>query len=193
MSKILSKLKEEGLIGIEQLREKREETIKRWEASGLLDGLNGNIKGNAAELFESQLSYIINEENTMTKEENDLLAKWENYGLLEAFNWQDLSPDDINTKKIKCAVLFENAKTELDDDNSVVTDKIEPMVYPIICRVLLKLPVYTNITFQEIISEINECSELLNDLTKYEIHGIDAEGIFVMAMEEIIVKKYNTK
>ena len=51
---------------IEVLR-KRQETINRWEKSGLLEGLEGNIKENCAELFESQLSYLIDGSDTTTQ------------------------------------------------------------------------------------------------------------------------------
>lgn len=40
----------------------REETIKRWDKLGLLEGLDGNLKENIAQLYESQRSYIINED-----------------------------------------------------------------------------------------------------------------------------------
>lgn len=52
---------EVGNIGLKQLREQREMTTNRWEKIGLLEGLDGNIKENCAQLFENQLSYMINE------------------------------------------------------------------------------------------------------------------------------------
>jgi hypothetical protein len=53
--------------GIEQLRKVKEETINRWEKSGLLNGLVGNPDVNMAKMFECQLSYIINESGTTTQ------------------------------------------------------------------------------------------------------------------------------
>lgn len=53
--------KEVGNIGLKQLREQREVTTQRWEGLGLLEGLDGNVKENCAQLFENQLSYMINE------------------------------------------------------------------------------------------------------------------------------------
>jgi len=50
-----------GNIGLKQLREQREITTNRWEKIGLLEGLDGNVKENCAQLFENQLSYMINE------------------------------------------------------------------------------------------------------------------------------------
>jgi hypothetical protein len=50
-------------IGIQQLRELKEKTTKRWKESGLLDGLTGGVPDNLAKMFESKTSYIINEEN----------------------------------------------------------------------------------------------------------------------------------
>lgn len=40
-----------GNIGLEHLREQREETVKRWEKSGLLEGLDGDVMENCAQLF----------------------------------------------------------------------------------------------------------------------------------------------
>ena len=52
---------EVGNIGLKQLREQREITTNRWEKLGLLEGLEGNIKENCAQLYENQLSHMINE------------------------------------------------------------------------------------------------------------------------------------
>jgi hypothetical protein len=57
----LMESKEVGNIGLKQLREQREITTNRWEKIGLLEGLEGNIKENCAQLFENQLSHMINE------------------------------------------------------------------------------------------------------------------------------------
>jgi len=57
----LTESAEVGNIGLKQLREQREITTNRWEKIGLLEGLEGNIKENCAQLFENQLSYMINE------------------------------------------------------------------------------------------------------------------------------------
>ena len=50
-----------GNIGLKQLREQREITTNRWEKIGLLEGLGGNVKENCAQLFENQLSHMMNE------------------------------------------------------------------------------------------------------------------------------------
>jgi len=50
-----------GNIGLKQLREQREITTNRWEKIGLLEGLEGNVRENCAQLFENQLSTMINE------------------------------------------------------------------------------------------------------------------------------------
>lgn len=52
---------EVGNIGLKQLREQREIIVNRWDKIGLLEGLEGNVKENCAQLFENQLSYMINE------------------------------------------------------------------------------------------------------------------------------------
>ncbi|HUU87585.1 MAG TPA: hypothetical protein VMX17_07500, partial [Candidatus Glassbacteria bacterium] len=50
-----------GNIGLKQLREQREITTNRWNSIGLLEGLEGNVKENCAQLFENELSWMINE------------------------------------------------------------------------------------------------------------------------------------
>jgi len=57
----LTESAEVGNIGLKQLREQREVTTNRWQKIGLLEGLDGNVKENCAQLFENQLSYMINE------------------------------------------------------------------------------------------------------------------------------------
>ena len=52
---------EVGNIGLKQLREQREITTNRWDKIGLLEGLEGNVRENCAQLFENQLSHMINE------------------------------------------------------------------------------------------------------------------------------------
>lgn len=52
---------EVGNIGLKQLREQREITTQRWADIGLLEGLDGHVRENCAQLFENQLSYMINE------------------------------------------------------------------------------------------------------------------------------------
>lgn len=49
-------------ISLRQLRDQRDATVERWSRLGLLDGLVGTSRGNIAHLFESQTSYIINED-----------------------------------------------------------------------------------------------------------------------------------
>jgi hypothetical protein len=62
----LTESAEVGNIGLKQLREQREITTNRWEKIGLLEGLDGNVKENCAQLFENQLSYMINESTDAT-------------------------------------------------------------------------------------------------------------------------------
>ncbi len=49
-----------GNIGLKQIKEQREIITNRWDSIGLLEGLEGNIKENCAQLFENQLSSMIN-------------------------------------------------------------------------------------------------------------------------------------
>lgn len=48
-------------IGLKQLLDKRKETINRWEKSGLLEGLSGDVKENIWKLFEAEKQYLIDE------------------------------------------------------------------------------------------------------------------------------------
>ena len=57
----LTESAEVGNIGLKQLREQREITTNRWEKIGLLEGLPAVVKENCAQLFENQLSWMINE------------------------------------------------------------------------------------------------------------------------------------
>jgi hypothetical protein len=57
----LTESTEVGNIGLKQLRETREVVTNRWKQIGLLEGLEGNVMENCAQLFENQLSHMINE------------------------------------------------------------------------------------------------------------------------------------
>lgn len=50
-----------GNIGLKHLRVIKEDTIKKWDDLGFLDGLSGHQKDNIAQLYENQASYLINE------------------------------------------------------------------------------------------------------------------------------------
>ena len=50
-----------GNIGLKHLRVIKEETIKKWDDLGFLEGLGGHMKDNIAQLYENQASYLINE------------------------------------------------------------------------------------------------------------------------------------
>ncbi len=52
---------EVGNIGLKQLREQREIITNKWEQFGLLDGLDGYLKENIAQLYENQASWMLNE------------------------------------------------------------------------------------------------------------------------------------
>jgi len=50
-----------GNIGLKHLRVIKEDTIKKWDDLGFLEGLNGHQTDNIAQLYENQASYLINE------------------------------------------------------------------------------------------------------------------------------------
>jgi len=57
-----------GKVGQEykQLREQRELITEKWNQFGLLDGLEGHMAENIAQLYENQASYLINESTDAT-------------------------------------------------------------------------------------------------------------------------------
>jgi hypothetical protein len=50
-----------GNIGLKHLRVIKEDTIKKWDDLGFLEGLEGHQKDNIAQLYENQASHLINE------------------------------------------------------------------------------------------------------------------------------------
>jgi hypothetical protein len=50
-----------GNIGLKHLKVIKEDTVNKWDKLGFLEGLNGHLKENIAQLYENQASYLINE------------------------------------------------------------------------------------------------------------------------------------
>ena len=50
-----------GNIGLKHLRVIKEDTIKKWDDLGFLEGLDGHQKDNIAQLYENEASFLINE------------------------------------------------------------------------------------------------------------------------------------
>jgi hypothetical protein len=50
-----------GNIGLKHLKVIKEDTIRKWDELGFLEGLDGPMKDNIAQLYENQASYLINE------------------------------------------------------------------------------------------------------------------------------------
>ena len=50
-----------GNIGLKHLRVIKEDTIRKWDELGFLEGLDGHQKDNIAQLYENQASFLINE------------------------------------------------------------------------------------------------------------------------------------
>jgi hypothetical protein len=53
-----------GNIGLKHLKVIKEDTINKWDKLGFLEGLNGHLKENVAQLYENQASHLINEAST---------------------------------------------------------------------------------------------------------------------------------
>jgi flavodoxin len=84
---------EKPVNGIEQLREVREETRKRWEESGVLDGLTGNPDVNMAAMFQADACQRIPENETFTRAEVIVIIK------RYAFHLSDNGDPDENVKE----------------------------------------------------------------------------------------------
>ena len=53
-----------GNIGLKHLKVIKEDTLKKWNTLGFLDGLKGHVKENIAQLYENQATHLINEATT---------------------------------------------------------------------------------------------------------------------------------
>ena len=80
--------------GLKELREQREKTIQKWQESGLLDGLEGNLPQNLARMFEGYLVCYIDNDNA-----NDLKSIYEAFNsaakLLQSVNLKDCEKCDF--------------------------------------------------------------------------------------------------
>ena len=54
--------KKKPVVGLEQLRAKRKEIIKRWEKSGLLEGLESEPKSNVFDFMKADENQTIEED-----------------------------------------------------------------------------------------------------------------------------------
>lgn len=50
-----------GNIGLNHMKEIRNQTQVKWNSLGFLDGLKGHVKENIAQLYENEASYLLNE------------------------------------------------------------------------------------------------------------------------------------
>jgi hypothetical protein len=50
-----------GNIGLNYMKQIRKETQEKWEGLGFLEGLNGHVKENIAQLYENEASHLLNE------------------------------------------------------------------------------------------------------------------------------------
>lgn len=53
-----------GNIGLNHMKAIREGVQRKWDSLGFLDGLDGNVRENIAQLYENQASQLINESTT---------------------------------------------------------------------------------------------------------------------------------
>ena len=53
-----------GNIGLNYMKTIRENTQKKWDSLGFLEGLNGHVKENVGQLYENQASSLLNESTT---------------------------------------------------------------------------------------------------------------------------------
>jgi hypothetical protein len=50
-----------GNIGLNHMKQVRENTISKWDSLGFLEGLQGHVKENIAQLYENEASHLLNE------------------------------------------------------------------------------------------------------------------------------------
>lgn len=50
-----------GNIGLNHMKQVRENTISKWDSLGFLEGLKGHVKENIAQLYENEASHLLNE------------------------------------------------------------------------------------------------------------------------------------
>ena len=55
-----------GNIGLNHMKQIRQETQAKWNSLGFLDGLKGHVKENIAQLYENQASMLLSEATTST-------------------------------------------------------------------------------------------------------------------------------
>ncbi len=62
-----------GNVGMKGMNKIRQETVDKWSKLGFLDGLNGHVKTNIAQMYECCASSLLNEVNT-TGDTTDLIV-----------------------------------------------------------------------------------------------------------------------
>jgi hypothetical protein len=55
-----------GNIGLNHMKQVRENTISKWDSLGFLEGLQGHVKENIAQLYENEASHLLNESTDAT-------------------------------------------------------------------------------------------------------------------------------
>jgi hypothetical protein len=117
---------EVGNIGLKQLREQREITTNRWEKIGLLEGLDGNVKENCAQLFENQLSYMINESSDSSSSgQFETVA----FPVIRRVFAKLLANDIVSVQALNLPIgklYFINPKTSVRVDNAPMYDHTSP-------------------------------------------------------------------
>ena len=60
-----------GNIGLNHMKQVRENTISKWDSLGFLEGLKGHVKPSIAELYESEASHLLNETRVEPEEDTE--------------------------------------------------------------------------------------------------------------------------
>ena len=55
-----------GNIGLNHMKEVRRQTQSKWDSLGFLEGLQGHVKENVAQLYENQATTLLAESTTAT-------------------------------------------------------------------------------------------------------------------------------
>lgn len=62
-----------GTIGLERMKEIREQTMKKWGELGFLDGLTGHVKTNLAQMYECCATARLNDGDLTGDTTNNIL------------------------------------------------------------------------------------------------------------------------
>lgn len=107
-------------------KEKRKEIIKKWEASGFLEGLNDDFKENIAKLYENQAKYLINEVSSGETNEFPSVLPIAIRVASKMMDTPDIKLMDDENKEPERRFVVHTSKEVMDKiDHEIISDLIE--------------------------------------------------------------------